>query len=118
MYPHTTSLYAATVVDNTTYCRGDDDIIVVEFDEDERDATGALPKCHIPARFCVMIPRECQPKKKTTEAKQSTTKAKKAPAPAATRNDQTDPALNSMLKEMDDDALGDFGPLVDFSAGS
>ena len=36
MYPHTTSLYVATVVDNTTYCRGDDDIIVVEFDEDER----------------------------------------------------------------------------------
>jgi hypothetical protein len=36
MYPHTTSLYVATVVDNTTFCRGDDDIIVVEFDEDER----------------------------------------------------------------------------------
>lgn len=36
MYPHTTSLYVATVVDNMTYCRGDDDIIVVEFDEDER----------------------------------------------------------------------------------
>ena len=117
MYPHTTSLYAATVVDNTTYCRGDDDIIVVEFDEDERDATGALPRCHIPARFCVMIPRECQPKKRT-EAKQSSTKAKKATAPAAARNDQTDPALNNMLKEMGDDALGDFGPLVDFSAGS
>lgn len=36
MYPHTTSLYVATVIDNTTFCRGDDDIIVVEFDEDER----------------------------------------------------------------------------------
>jgi hypothetical protein len=35
MYPNTTSLYSATVVDNTTYCRGDDDIIVVEFDGDE-----------------------------------------------------------------------------------
>lgn len=35
MYPHTTSLYSATVIDNTTYCRQDDDIIVVEFDGDE-----------------------------------------------------------------------------------
>jgi len=35
MYPSTTSLYAATIVDNTTYCKGDDDIIVVEFDGDE-----------------------------------------------------------------------------------
>jgi hypothetical protein len=36
MYPNTTSLYGATVVDNTTFCRRDDDIIVVEFDEDEK----------------------------------------------------------------------------------
>ena len=36
MYPNTTSLYMATVVDSITYCRGDDDIIVVEFDEDEK----------------------------------------------------------------------------------
>jgi TolA-binding protein len=36
MYPNTTSLYVATVVDNMTFCRGDDDIIVVEFDEDEK----------------------------------------------------------------------------------
>jgi len=35
MYPHTTSLYSATVIDNVTYCRQDDDIIVVEFDGDE-----------------------------------------------------------------------------------
>ena len=35
MYPSTTSLYPATVVDNTTYCREQDDIIVVEFDGDE-----------------------------------------------------------------------------------
>jgi hypothetical protein len=58
MYPHTTSLYTATVVDNTTYCRGDDDIIVVEFDGDEPDASGKIPQCHIPARFVSHVPRE------------------------------------------------------------
>ena len=35
MYPKTTSLYPATVIDNTTYCQGDDHMIVVEFDGDE-----------------------------------------------------------------------------------
>jgi hypothetical protein len=35
MYPQTTSLYSATVIDNITYCRGEDDIIVVEFDGEE-----------------------------------------------------------------------------------
>ena len=35
MYPQTTSLYSATVSDSTTYCRDDDDIIVVEFDGEE-----------------------------------------------------------------------------------
>lgn len=35
MYPQTTSLYTATVVDCTTYCRDDEDIIVVEFDGDD-----------------------------------------------------------------------------------
>ena len=59
MYPQTTSLYSATVVDNTTYCRQDDDIIVVEFDGDEPDAvTGLIPQCHILARFVTLIPRE------------------------------------------------------------
>ena len=58
MYPETTSLYTATVVDNTTYCQGEDDIIVVEFDGDEPDHTGSPPKCHIPARFVTLIPRE------------------------------------------------------------
>lgn len=35
MYPQTTSLYAATVIDSTTFCRDEDDIIVVEFDGEE-----------------------------------------------------------------------------------
>lgn len=58
MYPQTTSLYPATVTDSTTYCRGDDDIIVVEFDGEEHDATGQVPKFHIPARFVTLVPRE------------------------------------------------------------
>ena len=58
MYPNTTSLYSATVVDSNTFCRDDDDIVVVEFDGDEADATGSLPKCHIPARFVVLLPSE------------------------------------------------------------
>lgn len=58
MYPQTTSLYSATVIDSTMYARGDDDIVVVEFDGDEPDAiTGTIPKCHIPARFVILIPR-------------------------------------------------------------
>jgi hypothetical protein len=58
MYPETTSLYTATVMDNSTYCQGDNDIIVVEFDGDEPDATGSPPRCHIPAGFVTLIPRE------------------------------------------------------------
>ena len=56
MYPNTTSLYCATVVDNTTYCRGNDDIIVVEFDGDE-DEDHTIPQRHIPSRFVTLIPR-------------------------------------------------------------
>lgn len=58
MYPQTTSLYPATVFDSTTYCRGDDDIIVVDFDGEEPDEAGGIPKYHIPARFVTLIPRE------------------------------------------------------------
>ena len=58
MYPNTTSLYPATVIDSSTYCRGDDDIIVVEFDGEEPDETGTIPKYHIPARFVSLIPKE------------------------------------------------------------
>jgi hypothetical protein len=35
MYPSTTAFYPCTVVDSTTYCQGDNDIVVVEFDGDE-----------------------------------------------------------------------------------
>lgn len=94
----------------------------------EIDASGALPKCHIPARFAVMIPREYQTTKKTapssqskassSESKQATKRASKKATPAAQQaGDQSEQALSSMLSEMDD-ALGDFGDgLVDFGAG-
>jgi hypothetical protein len=60
MYPQTTSLYAATVVDSTSYCRDEDDICVVEFDGDEPDddESGGIPRCHVPARFVCLIPKE------------------------------------------------------------
>lgn len=133
MYPHTTSLYAATVVDNTTYCSGDDDILVVEFDEDERgtnakrliapatvlltfprfllsilttDATGALPKYHIPARFAVMIPPEFQNANKASSSGKQTTSKKAGAA--------SDDALDPFLDQVNED---DFDPFVDFSSG-
>ena len=71
MYPNTTSLYSATVVDASTWCRKDDDIIVCEFDGDE-DEDGVLPQRHISARFVTPIPREYQRNKKrksNTESK-------------------------------------------------
>ena len=57
MYPSTTSLYGATVIDNTTYCRKEDDIIVVQFDGDETEC-GDIPQRHIPARFVTLVPSE------------------------------------------------------------
>jgi hypothetical protein len=40
MYPSTTAFYPATVIDSTTYCQGDHDIVVVEFDGDEGMCNG------------------------------------------------------------------------------
>jgi len=146
MYPHTTSLYVATVVDNATYCRGNDDIIVVEFDEDERgaraqvlkhavyahlflgthvthhpvsiDETGALPKCHIPARFTVMIPREYQETKKTASTNSSgneaTAVSKRTSKTASSAANAEDSMLDGLLGPMDEE---DFDPFVNFSAG-
>ena len=59
------------VVDASTWCRKDDDIIVCEFDGDE-DEDGVLPQRHISARFVTPIPREYQRNKKrksNTESK-------------------------------------------------
>ena len=80
------------------------------------DATGAIPKCHIPARFTVLIPQEFPAsnvgtKKLSNEAKRSSKKV-------APRVDETDSTLNKMISEMAYGVEGeDFDPLVDFSAG-
>lgn len=59
MYPETTSLYTATVVDSTSYRQGENDVIVVQFAGDAADKT-ELPRRPIPARFVVLMPPENQ----------------------------------------------------------
>jgi len=120
MYPMTTSLYSATVIDNTTYCRGEDDIIVVEFDGDEADAKGAMPQYHIPARFVTPIPREFPSSQVTKSKKKSAllppksssgssgskrSSSKKSRSKEPNNNNDHDEALNDMISEM---AYGDF----------
>lgn len=63
IYPKTTTFYCATVIDCTTYCRNQDDVIVVEFDDDEDDS-GIVPQRHIPARFVTLVPREFETNKR------------------------------------------------------
>jgi len=63
IYPKTTTFYCATVIDCTTYCRNQDDVIVVEFDDDEDDS-GIVPQRHIPARFVTLVPREYETNKR------------------------------------------------------
>ena len=58
IYPRTMTLYSATVIDWSTYCRNQDDVIVVEFDDDEVDDSGVVPQRHILARFVTLVPRE------------------------------------------------------------
>lgn len=110
MYPQTTSLYTATVMDNTTYCREDDDIIVVEFDGDEADETGSIPRCHIPARFVTLIPREFAgaqgQNKKRRPSLESPSNSKTSKAASATT---APPPKSAAAPEMEDplSALGD-----------
>ena len=127
MYPKTTSLYSATVVDSTTYARGDDDIVVVEFDGDDPDPmTGIIPKCHIPARFVTWIPRDfaaanAKPTVGTTASATAVSKAGKKAAPARAGGvgvDDVAEAANMALSgdmnfDFDDDALPglDFGDM-------
>jgi SGF29 tudor-like domain len=104
MYPQTTSLYTATVIDSTTYCRGDDDIVVVEFDGDEPDASGKMPSCHIPARFVTLIPREFPgaqpPSAAAASAAAGSGKSNKRRHSFLGDVTQGDP-LNGLLDEMD-----------------
>jgi len=72
MYPNTTALYCGSVVDSTTYCRIQDDIIVVQFDGDEDDDKDIIPQRHIPARFVTLIPREFPSSQKQKRRKSST----------------------------------------------
>jgi hypothetical protein len=128
MYPQTTSLYPATVIDSTTYCRGDDDITVVEFDGEESgkfskvacwnvrlfspyqthgvlsspDATGQVAKYHIPARFVTLIPREFS----ASQASMAANKNKRKGAPL------TPGSTPGKREKKDDDFL-----LMDFEGG-
>lgn len=75
---------------------------------------GSLPKCHIPARFCVLIPKEFPASKELTASTPSKKRAsyvKQAspadPKPASKRASKTtnapvdgDLALNDMIGEM------------------
>jgi hypothetical protein len=99
MYPKTTALYSATVIDSTTYCRDDDDIVVVEFDGDDEDESGNLPKYHIPARFVTLIPREFPAANATTKKKRAGAEPIKRKG-EHTRNTSNDNALNEMISEM------------------
>lgn len=104
MYPQTTSLYPATVVDNSTYCRDDDDIVVVEFDGDEPDTTGMIPKCHIPARFVTIIPREF-----AASQPPSANAKKKGGATGTSSGDVVQSAAAAML---DSDAFGNLDDMT------
>ena len=106
MYPNTTSLYSATVVDCTTYCRGDDDIIVVEFDGDEPDETGQIAKCHIPARFVTLIPRDFPASAPPGGSKSKRRGAGTPTAPAAASNKNSDPVAAAAAAALNDQLSG------------
>ena len=57
MYPigNSPTLYEATVIDNSTWCRDLDDIVVIEFDGD-KCTPGDVPKRHVPARCMTLLP--------------------------------------------------------------
>jgi hypothetical protein len=119
MYPMTTALYSGTVIDNTTYCRGDDDIVVVEFDNEEADPqTGKMPHYHIPARFVTLIPREFPGASQNLKKRKSGTASSIVPVGEGgkggkrgssnsinvakhKRGPSSDSALNDMLDEID-----------------
>lgn len=114
MYPQTTSLYTATVVDCATYCRGDEDIIVVEFDGDEPDAaTGRIPACHIPARFVTLIPREflCAPTVATGSGSTSGKKRRSSPDNDSANPDPMSELLDDMAFDGDLPGLDNFDDL-------
>ncbi|KAL7521856.1 hypothetical protein ACHAWX_006534 [Stephanocyclus meneghinianus] len=106
MYPSTTALYPATVINNTAYCRNEDDILVVEFDGDE-DELGVIPQRHIPARFVTLMPRESPSFKKRRRSVTSGGGGKKrgskiipSPSLGPSPSQFSDTSVDRMLFEM------------------
>jgi hypothetical protein len=93
-----------------------------------QDINGALPKCHIPARFCVLIPKEFPASKDSsasTVSKKKASNVKQAsladPKPASKRASKTtnalvegDLALNDMISKMADEGFSGGGGGMDF----
>jgi hypothetical protein len=143
MYPHTTSLYSATVIDSTTYCRQDDDIIVVEFDGDEPgehllcieplcllclagvlilrlywsslllDPTGALPKYHIPARFVTLIPREFPASQTNSKKRKSVTSAQAPLLPNASSKSKRSSVSSTKSNDDNSNNIDNTDPLLE-----
>lgn len=93
-YPQTTTLYSATVIDCTTYCRNEDDVIIVEFDGDE-DEDGNTPQRHILARFVTLVPREFEtnaPRKKRKSTSDASRRSYVHPPPIIHQGVANDPS--------------------------
>lgn len=127
MYPNTTALYCGSVIDSNTFCRNQDDIIVVQFDGDEDD-DGVVPPRHIPARFVTLIPREFPASARAKKRKSATTSdgARKrgsvsknlppiasAPANASAKESSVDEMLRGMFGDSGSSTLKniDFGDM-------
>mmetsp|Transcript_7902 Transcript_7902/g.19419 ORF Transcript_7902/g.19419 Transcript_7902/m.19419 type:complete len:632 (+) Transcript_7902:134-2029(+) len=123
MYPQTTSLYAATVTDSLTYCRGDDDIIVVQFDGEDADPfTGQFPSYHIPARFVILIPREFPASQigRAAAGTKATSASSASTAVATNKRKSSTGSAGSSKRRQSAGSSGDAGFLdisMDFGAG-
>lgn len=99
MYPSTTALYACTAIDSTSWCRNQDDIVVVEFDGDEDD-DGTVPQRHIPARFLTLIPREMKSSQNKKKRRKSTNASSTMPMlPSASSLPSSKPAPLAQAKQ-------------------
>ena len=85
IYPKFIMFYSATVVDCSTFCRNQDDIIVVEFDN-ESEGGGNIPKHHIPARFVTLVPREFETNKRKRRASSDTARRRSSKIVTAPTN--------------------------------
>lgn len=104
IYPKTISFYCATVIDCSTYCRNQDDVIVVEFDGDE-DESGTTPQRHIPARFVTLVPREFETNKRRRKSTSDAARRRSSKLVTATAPSTAPPtmhAADNMLADMSD----------------